>query len=243
MCAKTRPLSILCDSAGVADRIEQAAVLVCQCSDLSAGRRGGRVWAAVQLKGAADSDLAYQPEVAAVQSGCDQILKVGATVVIAHGGMSAHAKQTLIAAGILCVENAGFDGCRLAADATGGMVVRELAHLDKSSLGSAECVQEVNIEDESMVEISGCSALRRCSMLLRAPTHDLLHECGRSLYDALCVACVVRDEGKLVPAAGAVELRVAYKLRQQATTVRTAEQHSLNIFADALEVIPATVVC
>eukprot|EP00656_Telonema_subtile_P017671 TRINITY_DN19518_c0_g1_i3.p1 TRINITY_DN19518_c0_g1~~TRINITY_DN19518_c0_g1_i3.p1 ORF type:complete len:179 (+),score=49.05 TRINITY_DN19518_c0_g1_i3:350-886(+) len=92
-----------------------------------------------------------------------------------------------------------------------------------------------------MVQISGCAAPLCCSVVLVAPTADLLHECDRSLHDALSVLLVVRQDLKVVGAAGSVELAVSARLRQHARAVRSVEQHGCRVLADALEVIPSTV--
>lgn len=79
-------------------------------------------------------------------------------------------------------------------------------------------------------------------MLLRGPSKDILNEIERNLADAMAVARNVFFEPKLAPGGGATEMAVSVRLAEHAKTIEGVAQWPFKAVADAMEVIPRTLV-
>jgi T-complex protein 1 subunit gamma len=78
--------------------------------------------------------------------------------------------------------------------------------------------------------------------LLRGPSKDVLNEIDRNLADAMSVARNVVFNPSLVPGGGAVEMAISVGLHARARAVTGVEAGPFRAVADALEVIPRTLV-
>jgi T-complex protein 1 subunit alpha len=70
----------------------------------------------------------------------------------------------------------------------------------------------------------------------------MLDEMDRALHDSLCVVKRMLESNTLVPGGGAVEASLSVYLEKYATTLDTREQLAIQEYADALLVIPKTLV-
>lgn len=87
-----------------------------------------------------------------------------------------------------------------------------------------------------------CKKPKACTIVLRGPSKDILNEVERNLHDAMAVARNVIYEPKLCPGGGAVEMAVSVKLNEKAKSITGVEQWPYKALAQALEVIPRTLV-
>ena len=78
--------------------------------------------------------------------------------------------------------------------------------------------------------------------MLRGPSKDVLNEIDRNLADAMSVARNVVFNPTLVPGGGAVEMAISVGLHARARAVTGVEAGPFRAVADALEVIPRTLV-
>ena len=85
-----------------------------------------------------------------------------------------------------------------------------------------------------------CQEPKACSILLRGASKDVLNEIERNLQDALGVARNVVVNPRLCPGGGALEMELACRLKEKATTVEGIHQWPYKALASALEVIPRT---
>lgn len=93
---------------------------------------------------------------------------------------------------------------------------------------------EVNYNQmESLIEIIGNSEID--TLVLCGPTKQTVEEAERAVNDVLGV---IRNFGKAVIGAGAIEVDLALHLRQTATKIGGKEQAVIEKFAEALESIP-----
>lgn len=90
--------------------------------------------------------------------------------------------------------------------------------------------------------LTECTTPKACTILLRGPSKDILNEIDRNLADAMSVARNVVFNPTLVPGGGAVEMAVAVGLHARARAVTGVEAGPFRAVADALEVIPRTLV-
>jgi len=96
--------------------------------------------------------------------------------------------------------------------------------------------------DEYFSFITECTNPTACTILLRGPSKDILNEIERNLHDAMGVARNVFFHPKLSPGGGATEMAVAVGLTDRSKSVEGVMQWPYRAVADAMEVIPRTLV-
>lgn len=90
--------------------------------------------------------------------------------------------------------------------------------------------------------LTECLSPKACTILLRGPSKDILNEIDRNLADALSVARNVVFNPYLAPGGGATEMAIAVGLHAKARSVTGVEVWPFRAVADAMEVIPRTLV-
>ena len=90
--------------------------------------------------------------------------------------------------------------------------------------------------------IEECKDPKACTILLRGGSKDILMEVERNLQDAMLAARSIVLNPALLPGGGAVEMAVSKKLRDVATDLKGIEQWPFKAVANALEVIPRTLI-
>jgi chaperonin GroEL (HSP60 family) len=87
-----------------------------------------------------------------------------------------------------------------------------------------------------------CKSPKACTILLRGPSKDILNEIDRNLADAMGVARNVVFNPMLAPGGGATEMAISVNLAKKAKAMQGVEGAPYKAIADALEVIPRTLV-
>ena len=90
--------------------------------------------------------------------------------------------------------------------------------------------------------LTACTNPKACTILLRGPSKDILNEIDRNLADALSVARNVYFNPTLAPGGGATEMAISVGLHAKARSVTGVEGWPFRAVADAIEVIPRTLV-
>jgi len=90
--------------------------------------------------------------------------------------------------------------------------------------------------------LTACTNPKACTILLRGPSKDILNEIDRNLADALSVARNVYFNPILAPGGGATEMAISVGLHAKARSVTGVEGWPFRAVADAMEVIPRTLV-
>jgi hypothetical protein len=90
--------------------------------------------------------------------------------------------------------------------------------------------------------LTACTSPKACTILLRGPSKDLLNEIDRNLADAMSVARNVVFNPSLCPGGGATEMAISVELHKLARTMEGVEGVPVKAIAEALEVIPRTLV-
>ena len=169
----------------------------------------------------------------------DRIREAGANVVFCQKGIDDMAQYFLAKAGILAVRRVKKSDMEKLARATGARIVTKVEDLTPEALGSAELVEERKIADEKMVFVEGCPNPRAVSILIRGGAEHVVDEAERAIHDALSVVRNVIREPKVVAGGGSVEIELALKLKEFAKSLPSKEQLAVNMYADAMEAIPA----
>ena len=175
-----------------------------------------------------------------LQEMVEQVKKAGANVVLCQKGIDDIAQHYLAKAGILTVRRVKESDMEKLARATGGKVVTNIRDLTTKDLGSAALVEERKIAGDEMTFIEGCKNPKAVSLLVRGGTEHVIDEVERAVHDGVSVVSAAIEDGKIVAGGGAPETEVAKGLREYADTVGGREALAINVFADAIEIIPRT---
>lgn len=90
--------------------------------------------------------------------------------------------------------------------------------------------------------LTECMTPKACTILLRGPSKDILNEIDRNLADAMSVARNVVFNPTLAPGGGAAEMAISVGLQAKARSITGVEGWPFRAVADAMEVIPRTLV-
>jgi len=175
-----------------------------------------------------------------LRSMVEKISSAGANVVICQKGIDDKAQHFLAKKEILAVKQAKESDMSRLAKATGGKLITNLDNFTKDDLGYAELVEERKIGEDKMTFIEGCKNPKAVAILIRGGTQRVIDEAERSIHDALCVVRDVVQQPKIVAGGGAPEEEVARALRKYSETLPGKEQLAVISFANALEIVPAT---
>ena len=170
----------------------------------------------------------------------DRVINTGANVLLCQKGIEDDIVSYLAKAGILAVRRVKKSDMKRLSRATGGRIVSNVKELTPDVLGSAGVVEETTIGDDKMVYVRDCANPKAVTVVIRGGSSQVVDEAERALHDALCVVRNAVQDKKIVAGGGAPEVEVAKGLREFAGTIGGREQIAIEIFADALEVIPKT---
>ncbi|KAG0244244.1 T-complex protein 1 subunit gamma [Mortierella sp. GBA43] len=90
--------------------------------------------------------------------------------------------------------------------------------------------------------LTGCKNPKACTIVLRGPSKDVLNEIDRNLMDAMSVARNVYFNPKLSPGGGATEMAISVGLMEKSKTLEGSIQWPYKAVAEAMEVIPRTLI-
>ena len=170
----------------------------------------------------------------------EMIRASGANVVFVQKGVDELVQYYLAKAGVYVCRRVAKSDMQSLAKATGGRIVSKLSELSGDDLGAAEFVEERRDGDEGMTYVMGCSNPKAISILIRGGTEHVVDEVERAVRDALGdVAAVVKDS-KVVAGGGAVEIELAKRLKEFASSLSGRERLAVEEFASAMEFIPVT---
>jgi thermosome len=170
----------------------------------------------------------------------ERISSVGANVVVCEKGVDDVAQHFLAKKGILAVRRVKQSDMEKMAKATGGRIVTNLDDLKKTDLGEARLVEERKVSDDKMTFVEGCRDPKAVSILVRGGTERVVDEAERALHDALCVVRDVVVDPRVVIGGGATELELSRMLAVYSDKLSGKEQLAARAYAEALEIIPAT---
>ncbi|KAF8585785.1 T-complex protein 1 [Ramaria rubella] len=178
-----------------------------------------------------------------VKSMCQKIMEFKPDLIFTEKGVSDLAQHVLLQANITALRRVRKSDNNRIARAVGATIVNRVEDLRESDVGT-QCGL-FNIEklgDEYFTFLTQCTSPKACTILLRGPSKDILNEIDRNLADAMSVARNVVFNPTLVPGGGACELAINVALQARARGVVGAESAVFSAVADAMEVIPRTLV-
>lgn len=221
-------------------RIENPRVVLLDCT---LEYKKGESQTNIEISKEDDWNRILQIEEEQVKAMCDAIIAVKPDLVITEKGVSDLAQHFFIKADITALRRVRKTDNNRIARATGATIVNRVEDLVESDIGTRCGLFEIEkIGDEYFSFLTGCKDPKACTVLLRGPSKDILNEIERNLQDAMGVARNVMFHPRLSPGGGATEMAVSVRLRELAKSIEGVQQWPYNAVADALEVIPRTLV-
>ncbi len=170
----------------------------------------------------------------------EKIVNSGANVVICQKGIDDMAQHFISKAGIMAIRRVKKSDLEKLSKATGGMIFTNINDITQDNLGFAGLVEERKIMNDSWIFIEECKEPKSVVILIRGGTELIIDEVDRAIHDALCVVRDVVEDQKIVGGGGAPEIEAAIQLRKYAQTLGGREQLAVEVFADALDIVPKT---
>jgi T-complex protein 1 subunit gamma len=190
-----------------------------------------------------DWNRILQIEEEQVKAMCEAVLAVQPDLVITEKGVSDLAQHYLMKANITALRRVRKTDNNRIARATGATIVNRVEDLQESDVGTQCGLFEIEkIGDEYFTFLTKCMSPKACTILLRGPSKDVLNEIERNLQDAMGVARNVMFHPRLSPGGGATEMAVSVRLNQKAKSIEGVQQWPYKAVAEALEVIPRTLI-
>lgn len=228
----------------------------------------GESQTAIEISKEEDWQRVLQIEEEQVKAMCEAILSVKPDLVITEKGVSGKnrfllfalfsnernglppltrcadlAQHYLMKANVTALRRVRKTDNNRIARATGATIVNRVEDLQESDVGTKCGLFEIEkIGDEYFTFLTQCQDPKACTVLLRGPSKDVLNEIERNLQDAMGVARNVMFHPRLSPGGGATEMAVSVQLSQKAKSIEGVQQWPYKAVAEALEVIPRTLV-
>ncbi len=181
-----------------------------------------------------------EEEEASLRRMAGRLRRAGANVVISQKAIDDRIQNILVKEGVVAVQNVKAPDLEKLSKATGASIVDRPSELEPGDLGSARSVEARKVEDGELTFVTGCKDPKAVALLLRGGTAHVVDEVDRSLDDALNVVRLAVEDGQAVTGGGSTAVELSMRLRDYADSVGGREQMVVSAFADALEVVPAT---
>ncbi|KAJ6625013.1 putative t-complex protein 1 gamma subunit [Mycena sp. CBHHK59/15] len=172
-----------------------------------------------------------------------RILEFKPDLVITEKGISDTAQHLLVKHNVSALRRVRKSDNNRIALAVGATIVNRVEDLREADVGTQCGLFNIDkIGDEYFSFLTECRTPKACTILLRGPSKDILNEIDRNLADAMSVARNVVFNPMLAPGGGATEMAVSVGLQAKARSIVGVEGWPYRAVADAMEVIPRTLV-
>lgn len=172
----------------------------------------------------------------------DCVVKSGANVLFCQKGIDDMAEHYLKKAGIVAYKRVKKSDMERLNKATGAQIVTDIEDLTPDVLGSAGHIFVKKIFDHELTFIEECENPKATSIVLRGSTRYVTEQISRALDDALGVVAATIEDEKVLVGGGATEIELIKQLRDYGDSVMGREQLAILAFAQALEIIPRTLI-
>ncbi|XP_062848495.1 T-complex protein 1 subunit gamma [Trichomycterus rosablanca] len=178
-----------------------------------------------------------------IQQICEDIIRLKPDLIFTEKGISDLAQHYLMKANITAIRRVRKTDNNRIARACGARIANRTDELREDDVGTGAGLFEVKkIGDEYFTFVTECKDPKACTILLRGASKEILAEVERNLQDAMQVCRNVLLEPCLLPGGGAVEMAVSHRLIERSRAFTGVEQWPYRAVAQALEVIPRTLV-
>ncbi|ODN76088.1 T-complex protein 1 subunit gamma [Cryptococcus amylolentus CBS 6039] len=198
----------------------------------------------IELSKEEDWNRVLQIEEEQIKAMCDKIVEFKPDLVFTEKGVSADlAQHYLLKHDITALRRVRKSDNNRIARAVGATIVNRVEDLRETDVGTQCGLFHIEkLGDEYFAFLDECSNPKACTILLRGPSKDILNEIDRNLADAMSVARNVVFNPILSPGGGATEMAISVDLGEKAKVLPGPQGAAYKAIADALEVIPRTLV-
>ncbi|KAE8543105.1 T-complex protein 1 subunit gamma [Cryptococcus gattii VGV] len=187
-----------------------------------------------------DWNRVLQIEEEQIKAMCDKIIEFKPDLVFTEKDLAQH---YLLKANITALRRVRKSDNNRIARAVGATIVNRVEDLRESDIGTQCGLFHIEkMGDEYFAFLDQCQNPKACTILLRGPSKDILNEIDRNLADAMSVARNVVFNPILAPGGGATEMAISVALGEKAKLLPGVAGAPYKAIADALEVIPRTLV-
>jgi T-complex protein 1 subunit gamma len=124
----------------------------------------------------------------------------------------------------------------------GKNIISSIEKVESSDIGEAKDFLVKKIGDEYYTYVIGLDNSIYKTILLFAPSKDILDEMERNLHDGISVAKVAINSPGLIPGGGATELAVSRNLWKKSSEFKNNNFFIYKAIAESIEIIPRTLV-
>jgi len=221
-------------------RIENPRILLLDCP---LEYKKGESQTNIEISQETDWNRILQIEEEQIKALCDKLIELKPDLVLTEKGVSDLAQHYLVKANITALRRVRKTDNNRIARATGATIVNRIEDLQESDVGTGCGLFHIEkFADEYFAFIDECKEPKACTILLRGPFKDVLNEVERNLQDAMSVARNVVFHPKLAPGGGATEMAISVALAKLAHDMEGVEALPCRAMADAMEVIPRTLI-
>ena len=171
-----------------------------------------------------------------------KIVDCGVNVLFCQKGIDDLAEHYLKKAGVMAYKRVKKSDMERIEKATGAKLVTDIEDLSEDKLGTAGKVYLDKLFDHELTFIEECENPKASSIVLRGSTRYVTEQISRALDDALGVVAATIEEGKVLIGGGACEIDLVKQLRDYGESVSGREQLAILKYAEALEIIPKTLI-
>lgn len=197
----------------------------------------------VQMSASTDFSRLLQLEEEYIKKICSEVIALKPDVVITEKGVSDLAQHYFVKAGITAIRRVRKTDNNRIGRVCGAQIMSRTDELTEKVLGTECGLFEIRkLGDEYFTFFEQCKNPTACTILLRGASKDILMEVERNLQDAMQAARSIVLNPALLPGGGATEMAVSKALRDAAKDLPGVEQWPFKAIANALEVIPRTLV-
>lgn len=161
-------------------------------------------------------------------------------VVINQKGIDPLSLDMLAKEGIIGIRRAKRRNMERLTLACGGNAVNSFENLTEADLGFAEHVYEHTLGDDKYTFIEGVKDPFSCTILIKGPNDHSIAQTKEAVRDGLRAVMNASLDKCVVPGAGAFEIAAAENLYEYRKNVSGKVKYGIDVFADALLVIPRT---
>lgn len=221
-------------------RIENPRVLLLDCP---LEYTKGESQTDIEMSNTTDFSRLLQLEEEHIQKICAEVIAIKPDVVITEKGVSDLAQHYFMKANITAIRRVRKTDNNRIGRVCGAQICSRTDELTEKVLGTECGLFEIRkIGDEYFSFFEECKDPTACTILLRGASKDILMEVERNLQDAMLACRSIALNPALLPGGGATEMAVSKALRDEAKNIKGIEQFPYKALANALEVIPRTLV-
>ncbi|KAJ8398501.1 hypothetical protein AAFF_G00427560 [Aldrovandia affinis] len=175
---------------------------------------------------------------------CEDIIRLKPDLLFTEKGISGTASMpSPLYLAQHCLMKANITAIRRVRKTDNNRIASRTDELREEDMGMGAGLFEVKkIRDEYFTFITECKEPKACTILLRGASKEILAEVERNLHDAMQVCRNVLLDPYLLPGGGAVEMSVSWRLNEHSRALTGVEQWPYHAVAQALEVIPRTLI-